>query len=97
MVKTNINKVLLELVQSSLDTMVQELSVPFRYRVGTIKSEDGYFKVYVLPSTPKTKLETSRLIFSLVTQRIEDDFQGLRLMLIPAEDKPAPHRKRRAA
>jgi hypothetical protein len=97
MVSDTLTEVLSKLIQKRLDKVVGTLSLQVKFQVAEIRSEDGYFKVLVHWVGLKVKVEAARYVFAIVEQEIEEEFQGLRLMILPAVPKRTGTGKRKAA
>ena len=86
-------------VQAEAERACDVLRTPFRLEVGPVRSEDGYFKAEVRPvgegvSGTYGGHDAVRFVLASVEQEIEERYQGLRLMLLPAAAKRrVAHRK----
>jgi len=82
------------ILQNEADRVCQLYELAFELRIGTIRSEDGYFKADVTArkNTEASRLPPAELVRSLaatVEQNVEEKYQGLRLMLLPSQRKQA--------
>lgn len=100
--KTNLLGEVGQLLQEESDRVCKLFRQPFELEIGEVRSDEGYFKagVWVRPtrgeSLSEAPLELVRSLVSMIEQRVEEQHQGLRIMLLPQVKKSPSVRRRKA-
>ncbi|MGD9789720.1 MAG: hypothetical protein AB7Q00_04380 [Phycisphaerales bacterium] len=76
-----------EIVQAEIDAVRSSRGSALTMRVGRVRGEAGCFRVDVTPARPVTRLAVVLDILSEAEERLEERYEGLRLMLIPVLTK----------
>ena len=87
------------ILQAEASRICQLYQLPFDLRVGEVRSEDGYFKADIVARRGESSLrlppaELVRSLAATVEQNVEEKYQGLRLMLLPAQKKNTRKQRR---
>jgi hypothetical protein len=92
-----IKKAITEAVQEAIDHAVKMLRVNLNLKVASLRGEKGMFLLDVRPDKADVPSEQIRGLLALVENDLEEEHQGLRLMLLPARYRADKKAKSRTA